>query len=288
MARSNGNRGKLLLEFLAAFVRRTDNWVPVAVLVELMSDIGIDHSSVRTGVSRLKQRGWLISEKRGDLNGYRIGEKALDLFRGGDTVLWHARKPAKLDDGWAIVIYSVPEAQRAHRHLLRSRLAALGFGNPSPGLAIAPARMMEDAEQVLDEFELRRYSDLFRAYYREHQDIHDLVERGWNLSELNCRYREFIEAWLPVIEEWSDAGTSESDREAFVNYSLALSAWRPLPFLDPGLPGELLSHDWTGFEARALFERIVESFGDAAMRHVESRLVAAGKAAVDNGVPAEI
>jgi phenylacetic acid degradation operon negative regulatory protein len=280
MKRGTGNRGKLLLEFLASFVRRTDDWVPVAALVELMSDIGIDHSSVRTGVSRLKQRGWLISEKRADLNGYRIGEKALDRFRAGDSVIWHAREPAELDNGWAIVAFSVPEAQRAQRHLLRSRLAALGFGNTGPGLAIAPARMMGEAEEVLDEFDLRRYSDLFMAHYRERQDINNLVERGWDLAGLNARYLEFVEAWTPVIDAWTDAGTPESDREAFVDYSLALSDWRPLPFLDPGLPAELLLDDWAGFAARALFERIVDTLGDAAMRHVEARLASVGYAPV--------
>ena len=41
--------------------------------------------------------------------------------------------------------------------------------------------------------------------------------------------------------------------QAFADYVRVLTAWRRLPFLDPGLPPELLPADWHGTRAAELF-----------------------------------
>jgi phenylacetic acid degradation operon negative regulatory protein len=47
-----------------------------------------------------------------------------------------------------------------------------------------------------------------------------------------------------------------------------LTAWRRLPYLDPGLPAELLPADWHGTRAAELFERLGALLAGPARDHV--------------------
>ncbi len=49
------------------------------------------------------------------------------------------------------------------------------------------------------------------------------------------------------------AGRRDDDARAFADDVLLLTAWRRLPYLDPGLPVEFLPQDWQGIAAERLF-----------------------------------
>jgi phenylacetic acid degradation operon negative regulatory protein len=49
-----------------------------------------------------------------------------------------------------------------------------------------------------------------------------------------------------------------------------LIAWQRLPYLDPGLPLELLAAQWNGVTAGDLFAEINDRLHEPALRHVES------------------
>jgi phenylacetic acid degradation operon negative regulatory protein len=255
----------LLVEFLGAFVRRHDGWAPVSAMVSLMGVVGLDGPSVRTLVSRLKSRGWLAPEKRGSASGYRLSASALASLAEGDEVVWRARQEVSLDDGWALVTFSVPESERAKRHLLRSRLTGLGFGNIGPGIWIAPARMLGPARSLLRRLDLEQFVDLFTAQVAPGGDIADLIRRGWDLAELDGEYHAFLRAHGPVAAAWTEG--PRGDAAAFHDYVLALNQWRQLPFKDPGLPPELLGPDWAGARAGELFVRLVELLEEPAQRY---------------------
>jgi len=53
-----------------------------------------------------------------------------------------------------------------------------------------------------------------------------------------------------------------------VRFSL-IDAYRRFPFLDPGLPTELLPEDWKGFEAAALFRELHERLAPGANRYFD-------------------
>jgi len=262
----------LLVEFLGAFVRRNDGWAPVSAMVALMGEVGLDGPAVRTLVSRLKSRGWLEPDKRGRTSGYRLSAAALASLAEGDDVVWRARQEVSLDDGWTLVTFSVPESERAKRHLLRSRLTGLGFGNIGPGIWIAPARVLGPARSLLSRLGLLQFVDLFTAQVApggdDEEALAGLIRRGWDLAELDEQYHAFLADHEHVARRWAiDPG---SDREAFRDYVLALNQWRPLPFKDPGLPRELLGPDWAGARAGELFVRLVDLLEAPAQRHAAS------------------
>lgn len=252
----------VLVTFLGSVVRHLDNWMPIAGTVELTAELGLDTPSVRTAVSRLKKRGWLLSETRGGVRGYGLSAEALASLAAGDQVIWHAREPADLADGWCVITFSIPETARGRRDRLRSHLSALGFGNVSTATWIAPARMQAAAEQAIAELDLTSFCAVFTGSYVAGPDLPALIARSWDLPAMDARYRTFLARFADATEPGA-----LPPREAFATYVTMVDHWRQLPFRDPALPPDLLPSSWTGREALALFERRVTQLEDRALSH---------------------
>ncbi len=267
MTTSTPRPRSMILTFYGAFVRRLDGWVAVADLIELMGEVGLDAQAVRSATSRLKRRGWLVPSRRGTVAGYALSDAARAALAVGDERIYKAQQPAELADGWALVVFSVPESERSKRHLLRSRLTWLGFGSDAPGVWIGPGRLMPAARTMLTDHGLERYVDLYEAAYTGFDDCRRLVERCWDLAELRRLYAAFLARWDPVLAALT--GADPDERSAFTDYLAALDQWRGLPFLDPGLPSDLLPPGWEGHAASALFHTLVQRLEPAAFRHVE-------------------
>ncbi|HEY2791485.1 MAG TPA: PaaX family transcriptional regulator, partial [Micromonosporaceae bacterium] len=108
-------------------------WLPVSVLVRLLDLLDVDEPAVRSAISRLKRRGLLDAERRGGVAGYALSDGAAEIIADGDARIFAPPAP-RLQDGWLLAVFSVPETERAKRHLLRSQLGALGFGSAAPGV----------------------------------------------------------------------------------------------------------------------------------------------------------
>jgi phenylacetic acid degradation operon negative regulatory protein len=255
----------MTVTFLGSIVRRMGGWMPIAGTVDLMGQVGRDAPSVRTAVFRLKKRGWLAAEARDGRRGYALTPLALGALASGDAVIWHARRPAELSDGWCVVTFSIPETARSRRHQLRAHLAALGFGNIGTATWIAPARMRDAAEQAVGELGLDKYAAIFVGDHVGGQDLSALLHVGWDLAGIDRRYREFLGRFGPELERLSAAPVDPPT--AFVSYLGVVDQWRQLPFRDPGLPRELLAGDWSAPAAAALFERLVTLLEDRALAH---------------------
>ncbi|GAA1973953.1 PaaX family transcriptional regulator C-terminal domain-containing protein [Nocardioides panacihumi] len=256
----------VVVTFLGAVVRRLGGWMPIAGAVELLAPLGIDGPSVRTAVFRLKKRGWLDPETRHGSRGYALTPVALAALAAGDEVIWHARQPAALEDGWCIVNFSIPESMRSKRQQLRAHLSALGFGNVGTAMWIAPARMRPAAESAIEELGLTRHSAVFVGDHVAGQDLESLLYESWDLTAIDERYRAFIAEFGQVADALDADGEVEAER-AFTTYLSLVDRWRRLPYRDPGLPRELLAADWSGPEATALFERLVATLESRALAY---------------------
>jgi phenylacetic acid degradation operon negative regulatory protein len=259
----------VMVTFLGAIVRRMGNWMPIAGTVDLMAQFGLDGPSVRTAVFRLKQRGWLVAETRGGSRGYALTPLALTALASGDEIIWHARQPADLADGWCVVNFSVPESARAKRHQLRAHLAALGFGNVGTAMWIAPARMKGAAEQAIAELGLDKYAAIFVGDYVGGQDLTTLLYDSWDLAAIDRRYQDFIARFQAEAAALEASGVV-GRQQAFTAYLGVVDQWRKLPFRDPGLPREVLAEDWSAPAAAALFARLVALLEGRALAHAAS------------------
>lgn len=259
----------LILDVYGGFVRELGGWIAVADLIVLMGDLGVDEQAARSSISRMKRRGILERRQHGGVIGYALSDRAQEILLEGDRRIFSTQEPAVLGDGWAVVLFSVPEHEREKRHVLRSRLRWLGFGNAGAGVWIAPRRLLEEARDTLERLGLERYTELFEAHYRGFHDLDSMVRRAWDLDELRAMYADFIAAQRPVLERWSTDDAGNDDRRAFIDYTLALSQWRKFPYLDPGLPAEMLPSDWEGRTAATLFFALAERTEKRGHRYVE-------------------
>jgi phenylacetic acid degradation operon negative regulatory protein len=259
----------LLFDVYGGFVRQLGGWIAVADLVSLLADLGIDEQAVRSSVSRFTRKGLLERATRDGQVGYALSDRAVDILEEGDLRIYDRVEPAQVADGWVLATFSVPEGLRADRHQLRSRLTWLGFGNLGAGLWIAPRRVLERTETLVADLRLERYVDLFEAHYRAFDDLEALVERCWDVERMRKLYTAFLGEFEPVLERWTDRDPAADPREAFVDYVTALHEWRKMPYVDPGLPPELLPDGWEGTAAANLFAELRANLEAAARSHVE-------------------
>jgi phenylacetic acid degradation operon negative regulatory protein len=238
----------LIVTVYGLYARSDGGWLSVASLIGLLAALGVDEPAVRSSISRLKRRGILIARRHGGAAGYELSEDALAILREGDDRIFR-RERATVADGWMLAVFSVPEAERHKRHVLRSQLTRLGFGTAAPGVWIAPAHLHDATADMLRRLELDSYADLFRGDHLAFGDLAAKVRGWWDLDELERQYQDFLDVHTPVLRR------SETPREAraFAEYVRALTDWRRLPYLDPGLPVELLPDDWIGIRAAGLF-----------------------------------
>lgn len=258
-----------LVSFLGAVVRPLGDWMPIAGTVDLMGQAGLDPAGVRTAVHRLKGNGWLASETRQGARGYALTEHATATLAAGDEVIWHARQPADLSEGWCVVNVSVPESIRTKRYQMRSHLDSLGFGNVGTAIWIAPARMRAAAERALAELELQDYAAIFVGDYVGTQDLTRLLYGSWDLHGIDQSYRDFTVEYADRATAL-EQGPAIEPADAFATYLAVIDHWRKLPFRDPGLPHEVLDPDWAAPEAVALFERLVAVLEKPALAHAAS------------------
>ncbi|GCE01891.1 PaaX family transcriptional regulator [Embleya hyalina] len=266
MAETSARPSSLINTVYGAFVRGLGGWISIADLIVLMGELGVDAPAVRSAISRLKKRGTLIQERR-EGTGYRLSPAMESIFDEGDRRIFGNLEPARLSDGWVLAIFSVPESERAHRHQLRSRLTWLGFGNVSPGVWIAPARLLEDARRTLERVELADYVHLFTGDAASAVRLGEAVGEWWDFEAIEEQYALFTDAYGPVAAELGGRAVI-SPGEAFRAYVPMLTQWRRLPYLDPGLPAELLPADWNAVGARKVFLALHSLLAEGAGIHV--------------------
>jgi len=252
--------GALILTIYGLYARETDGWIPVLGLIELMAPLGADASAVRSAISRLKRRGVLLSERRSATAGYSLSDDARNFIEAGDRRIF--QRPEGHDEGWVLALFSVPEQERHRRHQLHSRLDWLGFGTVMAGVRVAPAHMLDETRRELERVGLDQYVELFVADHAEGYDAAKQVRRWWDLDALQTQYDQFLEEHAEAF-----ARPVGLPRDAFVDYVSSLTAWRRLPYLDPGLPASALPATWSGtraadefFALRARLDRSAHDF----------------------------
>lgn len=256
---------QLIVTVFGLYARDDGGWLSVAAVIGLLRALGVDEPAVRSSISRLKRRGILRAESRSGTAGYALSGEALAILREGDRRIFR-RERASLSDGWVLAVFSVPEAERTRRHVLRSQLTRLGFGTVAPGVWVAPAHLYTPTTDVLERLGLAGYADLFHAEHLAFGDLATKVRRWWNLDELERHYTHFLDTHSPVLRRWRRR-QEPRPAEAFADYVRALTDWRRLPYLDPGLPADLLPARWIGLRAADLFHALRDRLAPEAQVH---------------------
>lgn len=247
-----------LLVTLFGLYAGSEGVLKVSSLVGLMAGLGIKEGAVRSTVSRLKNRGVLEHVSGERPARYRLSESVLDSFQADDERIF-APERSRLGDPWALVVFSVPEAERSRRYELRTELFSQGFGFVAAGVAIAPARLLDQALVRLRSQGLDQYIECFRVHYAEEHRLPERVAEWWDLEALDAQYDTFISAYREELRRWQARSArsleldAEGKKEAFALYIPLLTRWRRFPYRDPNIPLELLPGGWKAPQAKVLF-----------------------------------
>jgi phenylacetic acid degradation operon negative regulatory protein len=255
---------QLITTLYGLYARAEGDWLSVASLVRLMEELGVDAAAVRSSVSRLKKRDVLRSEPRDGRAGYALSPAAVDVLREGDDRIW-SRPRATVEDGWLVVVFSVPESEREKRHALRSQLTRLGFGSAAPGVWVAPGTSYDEVVRALDRLELTSYTEFFRGDYLGAGDVAARMREWWDLDAMSAAYSDFVDAF-------AGTDTAVTPDQAYRSYVPMLTAWRRLPYLDPGLPLQHLPQGWAGLAAGDLFADLDAALRKPADEHAQALL----------------
>jgi len=248
------------VSFAGSFLRQLGGWIAVADLISCLSTVGLADPAVRQALLRLKSRGFLVAERRAGVAGYRLTEAGMHDLTTGDRRIF--RQPrAVAEDGWVLVVFSVPETDRHLRHRLRTELSWLGFGTVSPGVWIAPSPLAEPARELLGDAELDEYVTWFAAQHLAETD----AAAWWDLSGLRQQYQTFLDEHRSAVS----SGELSTD-EAFARYLRLIDSWRLFPRQDPGLPAILLPGDWPAPDAWDVFWTLHQRWSGAGLEYVQA------------------
>ena len=234
----------------------SESEISAAALVALLGDLGVTDGPARTAIARVKQKGLLTA-----LPGarYALNPDAVPMLERGDRRIFEVRT-MRSGDAWLLVSATIPEARRAVRHQVRSRLQYLGAGAVSAGLWILPAHLESEVEQLLDELDARGSATLFRTDDpRPAVPLREAAATWWDLDALAAEHERFL-ASVAALDVSSP----------FAAYVRLIDSWRVLPYVDPGLPAELLPADWPGSRSVSVFTDLSSRLAEPALRHVRS------------------
>jgi len=252
-----------ILDVYGACARDVGGWLAIADLIDLLARLDVDAQAIRSAASRLKRQHLLVSQKIGGVAGYALSDAAAAILEDGDRRIFR-KLDADVDPSWLIVTFSVPEAKRQQRYLIRSRLTQLGFGQGPASVLLAPAVILPETERLLGREGLLGNVALWKGEYHGFDDFEAVVASAWDLPAIAQSYEAYLREMEPVAERWSNGDLT--DEQGFVDYMANLAAWRRLPYLDPGLPCSVTPDDWPGERARALFLDVDQMLRPRAMR----------------------
>jgi phenylacetic acid degradation operon negative regulatory protein len=237
----------LLLTVLGEYVLPAGEPVWTGTLVSVLSLLGVGEKAARQALARTAAEGWISSSRHGRLARWRLTDAGRRLLTdGAQRIYSFGQDGASWDGRWLIVLVNAPDLSSQTRHRIRTRLAWAGFGALTAGVWVSPdPRREAEASRIMDELGLAGTGMSFVASFGGIGAQADIVAQAWDLRELERRYREFIAAFGPA----EPAG----DEETLSAQTMLVHEWRRFPFLDPGLPGDLLPPGWPGPEAAALF-----------------------------------
>jgi phenylacetic acid degradation operon negative regulatory protein len=248
--RTNGSHARsLLLTVLGEYVapHRASTWT--GTLVEALGTLGVREKAARQALLRSATDGWLVGQRHGRRVRFGLSPGIHELLaEGARRIYSFGAGRVDWDGRWLVVVASVPEEQRHLRHKLRTGLAWAGFGPLGQGVWVCPdAGREEEASRVVESLGAAVQATSFVGRHAQVGDESALVARAWNLPDLERRYDSFL-------AEFGRARPA-GDEDVFRAQTRLVHEWRRFPFLDPGLPDELLPATWPGRRARELFLR---------------------------------
>lgn len=150
------------------------------------------------------------------------------------------------DGKWRIISYEIPEKKRRLRDRLRREVAGWGLGPWHRSFWLTPHPIIKNLRELVFGKEEEKYIQAFEADH-VFGPGEVLVEKVWNKSELDKKYRQVFKIWHEVLSRQGDK---------IEKFKKVVSPYVDILKQDPGLPREIIGQNWIGFEGWNIYKEI--------------------------------
>ncbi|TDL35266.1 phenylacetic acid degradation operon negative regulatory protein PaaX [Jeotgalibacillus sp. S-D1] len=265
------NTRSMIFTLYGDYIRHYGNKIWIGSLIRLLNEFGHNDQAVRAAISRMNKQGWVQAEKKGNKSFYFLTDRGSKRMEEAANRIFKM-KPEQWDGKWRMLLYTIPEEIRNIRDELRKELVWSGFGSMSNSCWISPNKLEKQVKLLIEKYEIEEYVDFFVAAYDGPHTSSRLINKSWNLEEINQKYGQFITEYSQkyIIDKGKIQKGSMSDAECFVERTKLVHEYRKFLFVDPGLPDELLPEQWLGEHAASLFSEYYKELAEPALRFFES------------------
>jgi phenylacetic acid degradation operon negative regulatory protein len=239
----------IVFDLYGDYLRYAGGGAPLQTLTALLAAFDVPDATSRVVMARLRKEGWFDTEKQGRSTVYRLTDRSWRLLDDGRKRIFERERGA-WDRQWRMVIYHVPESDRAARDRVRKKLRWAGFGPLAPSTWISPHDRLEEVAAALSEEPTARL-DLLTSRSRGPAADLDMARRCWDLEALHAALAAKRDAYRAKLARY--AAAPPKGRDALVERTALVHDYRLLPFDDPDLPPELVPAGWVGREVHDLF-----------------------------------
>jgi len=185
VAREERGRSVRLVPFLFGVAYQMGRTaLPGSVLVRLLGDLGLTTQAARALIARMRRDGRLAGTRSGRTVDYRLAGAFAESFHRVRT----AATGAPWTGHFHVVLYQVPERDRAFRDLLRRTGVFVGYGLLQQGVLISTVDRHDKLADVL----ARAPRDVNVHFGQLHMDVEDAARAAytaWDLGALDRTYR---------------------------------------------------------------------------------------------------
>lgn len=265
------NTRSMIFTIFGDYIRHYGSVIWIGSLIKLLEAFGHNEQAVRAAVSRMSKQGWVQSERRGNKSFYSLTDRGLIRMAEASRRIYKEPTPP-WDGKWWILLYNIQEEKRHLRDKLREELVWSGFGQLSNSCWITPNNLEKEINLLIKKYGIEENVTFFHATYKGMEDHTSLVEKCWDLDEVNEKYAQFIKQYSQkyIIHKNKINKNEMSDSSCFVEKALLVHEFRKFLFIDPSLPDELLPEKWLGDSAADLFKEYNDILSKPATRFFES------------------
>jgi phenylacetic acid degradation operon negative regulatory protein len=241
--------------------------VSLQTLVGLLAACGVAEPSARVAAAALRRAGWLTASRRGRETLLAPTAVLREAVAAREDRLRQRLRP--WDGQWRMVVYSVPESDRAARERVRRGLARAGFGPLAPATWVSPHRSaLAEVHAELAGEPTSRLDVLTACVADPGLSDGDLAARCWDLPRLAA-------AWSSVLDRLRAVAPAVPEGSAALAAHLRLRAeMRAVLAGDPLLPPALQPASWPARDVREAWADTGTRLAAAARAHVAEVLAA--------------
>lgn len=243
-------------------------------LIDLVESFGLNERVVRTSVFRLKKEQLLSSTQIGRRSFYTLTDSGQHRFEEATKRIYN-HQPEEWAGEWTLLFTERRKILDEKRRQLSAELGWLGFGDLGSGIFAHPNCHHEPLMRIFEDLDIVDHVAIMTTRNLPEfpeTPTHILVQKGWDIAQIESGYTEFIHQFEPLYENLN-SGSDLGDKKCFILRTLLVHDYRRALLKDPMLPDRLLPEQWNGNRARALFRAIYLDIWEDAEKFLMRKLI---------------